>query len=99
MFVLPTLSDGFAITQLEAMSHGLPVVATPCCGEVVADGIDGFVVPARNPDALAKAFQRYVAEPDLLREQRRCALKKAGQFTRGRLAQNLNDLQQDLVTS
>jgi len=34
-FVLPTLSDGFAITQLEAMAHGLPVIVTPNCGAVV----------------------------------------------------------------
>jgi len=29
VFVLPTISDGFALTQLEAMAHGLPVIATP----------------------------------------------------------------------
>ena len=51
VFVLPTLSDGFAITQLEAMAHGLPVVTTPCCGEVVSDGVDGFVVSARDAGA------------------------------------------------
>ena len=37
LFVIPTLSDGFAITQLEAMAHGLPVIATPHCAEVIAE--------------------------------------------------------------
>jgi len=46
LFVLPTLSDGFALTQLEAMTHGLPVIATPNCAEVVSDGVDGLIVPA-----------------------------------------------------
>src|SRR4029077_18394116 len=32
LFILPTLSDGFAITQLEAQAHGLPVIASKCCG-------------------------------------------------------------------
>jgi glycosyltransferase involved in cell wall biosynthesis len=92
LFVLPTLSDGFAITQLEAMSHGLPVITTPCCGEVVSDGVDGFIVPPRDADALAKAFLRYLAEPDLLKDQQQAALVKAKQFTLERLAENLRRL-------
>jgi len=92
LFVLPTLSDGFAITQLEAMSHGLPVISTPCCGEVVSDGVDGFIVPPRDADTLAKTFLRYLSEPDLLQEQRRVALEKSKQFTLERLATNLRSL-------
>ena len=58
VFVLPTISDGFAITQLEAMAHGLPVITTPNCGRVVTDGQDGLVVPAKDAVALAKAISR-----------------------------------------
>jgi glycosyltransferase involved in cell wall biosynthesis len=70
VFVLPTLSDGFALTQLEALAHGLPVVATPNCGRVVADGKTGFVVPARDAQALAEAILRFVRTPGLAREMR-----------------------------
>jgi glycosyltransferase involved in cell wall biosynthesis len=93
VFVLPTLSDGFAITQLEAMAYGLPVVTTPCCGDVVSDGVDGFIVPARDADALAKMFLRYLAEPDLLKSQQQAALAKARKFTLERLAGNLESLE------
>jgi glycosyltransferase involved in cell wall biosynthesis len=89
IFVLPTISDGFAITQLEAMSYGLPVVATPCCGTVVSDGQDGFVLPQRDVAALAKTFQRYLADPELLRNQRTAALAKVKLFTLNHLAANL----------
>ena len=99
VFVLPTLSDGFAITQLEAMSHGLPVITTPCCGEVVSDGVDGLVVPPRDPDALVKAFQRYLSEPELLHAQRKAALSKAGQFTLEHLVENLGHLEAALSKS
>lgn len=89
IFVLPTISDGFAITQLEAMSYGLPVIATPCCGAVVSDGRDGFVVPPRDINAVALAFQRYLADPELLPNQRNAALAKVKQFTLNHLAANL----------
>lgn len=93
LFVLPTLSDGFALTQLEAMAHGLPVVTTPCCGDVVSDGVDGFIVPPRDVAALVQAFQRYLMEPELLKAQQAAALRKSRQFTLGRLAENLMKLE------
>src|SRR5690606_31583694 len=58
VFVLPTLSDGFAITQLEAMSHGLSVIATPNCGDVVGHEEDGLIVPIRDAEALANSILR-----------------------------------------
>lgn len=97
VFVLPTLSDGFAITQLEAMAHGLPVVATDCCGDVVTDGADGFIVPTRDAAALARSFQRYLADRGLLAAQSAAARVKAGQFTSARLVKNLVQIEAGLI--
>ena len=94
VFVLPTISDGFAITQLEAMSHGLPVITTPNCGEVVTDGSDGFLVPARDPAALAGAFLTLADDRDRLRAMSAAALTKSRQFTGDRLAAALSALVQ-----
>lgn len=80
VFVLPTLSDGFAITQLEAMSHGLPVVTTPNCGKVVTDGADGWIVPARNGPALAEALRHLQSNPDLLKAMSDNAVATAAKF-------------------
>lgn len=96
VFVLPTLSDGFALTQLEAMSHGLPAVVTPCCGEVVNDGENGFVVPPRDTAALAKTLQRYLTEPDLLATHSAAALLRSRQFSPMQLAENLRALESEL---
>ncbi len=68
VFVLPTLSDGFALTQLEAMAYGLPVIVTPNCGRVVEAGKTGFFVPARDSLALAEAILRFVRNRELARE-------------------------------
>ena len=99
VFVLPTLSDGFAITQLEAMSYGLPVVATPSCGAVVSDGVDGFIVPSRNAEALAKTFQRYLSESGLCEQQSTAALAKVRQFSLGQLTANLRSLEQKVLNA
>ena len=97
VFILPTLSDGFAITQLEAMSHGLPVVATPNCGAVVNDGEDGFVVPAGDAEAMASVLRRYLADRGLVGRQRRAARAKARQFSLERLGADLMSLESTLA--
>lgn len=65
VFVLPTLSDGFAITQLEAMSHGLPVIVTPNCGKVVEEGKTGYIVTPRDARSLADAILKFAVNRDL----------------------------------
>ena len=97
LFVLPTLSDGFALTQLEAMAHGLPVIATPNCGEVVTDGVDGLIVPASGANALAEAFQLLIQDPEKLRSMSEATTAKVEQFSLARLAENLADLEQRLL--
>ena len=69
VLVLPSLSDGFGLVALEAMASGLPVVVSDRCGvaELVTDGVDGFVVPAADPDALADRLRRLEADRDLRR--------------------------------
>ena len=65
-YVLPTISDGFALTQLEAMAQGLPVITTPNCGRVVTHGKDGFVVPVRDSSRLAEVIAQLDDDRDLL---------------------------------
>jgi glycosyltransferase involved in cell wall biosynthesis len=80
VLVFPTLSDGFGLVQLEAMAQGLPVVATSACGEVVRDGLDGFVVPPGDAVALVDRLSRLRREPDLYAAMSRAALVRATEF-------------------
>jgi glycosyltransferase involved in cell wall biosynthesis len=66
IFILPTLSDGFALTQLEAQADGLPVIASRRCGEVVHDGKNGIVLEEPTPDAIVAALQLCLRNPDQL---------------------------------
>jgi glycosyltransferase involved in cell wall biosynthesis len=67
--------DGLPTVLIEAMALGVPVVATDVTGipELVEDGRTGFLVPQHNPEALAAAIRRVLAEP--VRAQ---ALARAG---------------------
>jgi glycosyltransferase involved in cell wall biosynthesis len=61
--------EGFGLVLLEAMSQELPVVTTPvgCAPALVRDGENGLVVPPRDPQAIAAAVERLMADADLRR--------------------------------
>ena len=61
--ILPTLSDGFALTQLEALAHGCPVLASPFCGAVVQEGANGMMLPDLEPEAIAARIRGLVSQP------------------------------------
>lgn len=65
--VLPSYHEGMPRFLLEAMSCGLPVVTTDVvgCRALVKDGVNGFLVPPRDPVALADAIERLAGDPDL----------------------------------
>jgi glycosyltransferase involved in cell wall biosynthesis len=66
VFILSSRSEGLPIALLEAMSAGLPCVATKVEGvdEVLVEGEHGLVVPVENPEALAKAILQLLRDPE-----------------------------------
>ena len=56
VFILPTLSDGFGLTQLEAQSWKLPVIASRYCGDVVQDGVNGVVLEEVRAEKIAEVI-------------------------------------------
>lgn len=55
VLVVPSLYEGFGFVILEAMASGMPVIATEnsCAPDVIREGVDGFVVPVRDAEAIA----------------------------------------------
>jgi glycosyltransferase involved in cell wall biosynthesis len=99
LFVLPTISDGFAITQLEAMSYGLPVIVTPNCGDVVTEGLDGHLIPIRDPAALADRIQHLADNRTLLRQMSDAAREKSRTFTLERYTNTIEQLAREFLTA
>ena len=91
VFILPTLSDGFAITQLEAQAHGLPVIASKNCGKVVENGVSGIILDEPTGTCIADAVRNCIAHPDRL-QKLAAASRVPDEFTIKPLGQRLQQL-------
>jgi glycosyltransferase involved in cell wall biosynthesis len=79
MMVLPSYREGLPKSLIEAAACGLPLVTTnvPGCREVVTDGVDGLLVPARDAVALAAAMARLLDDKALAARLGQAARVKA----------------------
>jgi len=79
IFVLATNWEGLPRSIIEAMMVGLPVVATEVGGvpELVENEVTGFLIPPRDPDALAEVLQRLIADSELRRRMGQAGREKA----------------------
>lgn len=68
VYVLPSYREGLPRSTQEAMAMARPVITTdvPGCRDTVRNGDNGFLVPARDAQALAAAMQRFVEAPELI---------------------------------
>jgi len=67
---LPSICEGSATATYEALASEVPVIATPNAGSVIQDGFNGFLVPIRDPEAIADRLRRYQLDRLLLRRHR-----------------------------
>jgi alpha-maltose-1-phosphate synthase len=80
VFVFPSLAEGFGLVILEAMASGVPVIATDQTAgpEIIEEGVDGWVVPAGEVEALVVALENVLDQRDKLMEMGLAARRKAG---------------------
>jgi glycosyltransferase involved in cell wall biosynthesis len=89
IFVLPSLAEGSAEVIYEALAVGLPVITTKSAGSVVRDGVEGRIVPERDPDALASAIEELLEDRALRDRMAGAARKRAEDFTWERYGERL----------
>ena len=90
IFVFPSIEEGSALVTYEAMACGLPVVTTPNAGSLIRDGVEGFIVPIRDPDALAARMEHLRADAQLRREMGRAACARVETLTWEKHGQELS---------
>ena len=101
IFVLSSNWEGLPRSIIEAMMSGLPVVATRVGGvpELVEDGVTGFLVPPKNPQALAKVLQRLLDDPELRRRMGQAGREKAlREFTLDRMLRETEKVYEEVLT-
>lgn len=77
VFVLPSYREGTGRVILEAMATQRPIIATDVagCRETVRDGITGFLVPAKNSEALAEKMIWFIEHPEKIPEMGKASLE------------------------
>ncbi len=95
IFVFPSLVEGSAYVIYEAMASGLPVIVSENAGAVARDGIDGFVLPIRNIEALKEKILMLYENKDLRRQMGKSAAEYVKQFTWDNYRQKLQAFYRD----
>jgi len=95
IFALTSLWEGLPISALEALKSGVPVVATDTGGikEVVADGVNGYIVPRGDTVAMSRRICELLRDDDLrLRLGGNAALSLGSEYSLGKMLLNIQSL-------
>jgi glycosyltransferase involved in cell wall biosynthesis len=92
VFLFPTHSDGFGITQLEALDWRLPVVTSAACARVVKHNQTGLVLEEVSPQAIARALRSLIARPQLLATMSLATHEALHQFSPHRVLSRLIEI-------
>jgi glycosyltransferase involved in cell wall biosynthesis len=99
VFVLPSRYEAMPISLLEAMAAGLPCVVTSVGdnAKIVEDGTTGIVVPPENPEALATALRKMLADSEMRQAMGEAARKKAQEYSVERMAARIAEVYEELL--
>jgi glycosyltransferase involved in cell wall biosynthesis len=99
VFVLPSHQEGLPVALMEAMSVGLPVVATTVGGvpDIVSEGSEGFLVPPANAELMAGAIRKLAEDPGLRARMGRAAELRSEQFDVSQAAASIEDVYSTLL--
>jgi glycosyltransferase involved in cell wall biosynthesis len=100
VLVLPSLIEGLALVQLEAMACGIPIITTPNAGgsDIIQNGVEGFIIPIRSVDALQEKLEWCYQNQEVLAEMGKAARRRAEQLTWEQYRQTLVAQIQHLIS-
>lgn len=101
VFVLASWNEGLPVTVMEALTLGIPVVATGVGGtpEILTSGVEGLLVPPGRPDELSNAINVLAGSPDLRRQMAEAAVRRAPTFDIRAAMRTVEATYRSLITS
>jgi glycosyltransferase involved in cell wall biosynthesis len=101
VLVLPSLADSWGLVVLEAMACGVPVIVSENTGsaEAIQEGVNGYVVPIRNPEALQEKLIYLYEHPEMRQEMGLAARCSAMDFSWERYGQRLLSLYDGILSN
>lgn len=94
VYVQPSVTEGWGLEVAEAMAHGTPVIVTEGVGakDMVEDGKDGFIVPTRDPQAIADKLRYFYENHSEMKRMGQNARAKAEQYTWDKIEKKYEEL-------
>ncbi|MGA7887321.1 MAG: glycosyltransferase family 4 protein [Acidobacteriaceae bacterium] len=82
VMVMPSVQEGLALVQGQAMACGCPLISTLHTGgeDLFTNGVEGFLVPIRSPEAIAEKLQQLADDPALQQRMSEAALRRVRQI-------------------
>ena len=101
VYVQPSVTEGFGIEILEAMSYGRPVISSSGAGgvDVIRDGIDGFIVPPRNPQAILDKLFYFKNNPQEIIKMGLAAREQSKLFSWDKIEEKYVNLYKEIINA
>ena len=98
IYLFPSLADGCAQSGMEALTVGLPVVATYQSGLPITDGDTGCVVPMKDAEAIAEKIEWLISHPEeRVRIGKNAAKMMQEKYTWGKYAENVKKIYEEMI--
>ena len=96
---VPSLKESFGLVVLEALAHGVPVIATDAPGpaNILTSDLNGLLVPRGDSQAMAKAIQKLAEKPELAAQLAESGWQRAQDFSFKKVATQWDDMLRLLV--
>ena len=99
VFILPSFAEGMAQVGIEAMACGLPIICTYNSGvaDLVTNGVNGFIIPVGDKDALIEKMQWFIDNPDKIKTLGEAASNIGKKYSWDRYSQEIVEVLHALV--
>lgn len=99
IYILPSLWEGFSLSLFEALSAGLPVIATESsiAQDVITDYKEGFVIPSKNIEAIKEKIIWFVENQNSIHVMSKNSVELANKYTWDKYSQNCSELIRNIL--